>query len=81
MKIFIIIVAVNSGSMAPEVSSSYHTDKALAEEEFNEFVENVGDDHESIFFDEFDTDTGVTTSLDWFEGNEDDCNEDDEEDE
>ncbi len=81
MKIFIIVVAVNSGSMAPEVETSYHTDRALAEEEFNEYLENVGDDHETIFFDEFDTDTGVTTSIDSFEGNEEDRDSDDEEDE
>jgi hypothetical protein len=70
MKITSLIQSINK-SGAPVVNTAYFTSRETGLAAFAVLVDEVADDYETILLEEFDTETGKTTIIDTFEGNED----------
>lgn len=79
MKIYSLIQSVNQYG-TPSLTTEYflESDLGLAKDKFQQLVESVGDDYETIYLESFDTDTKVVEHIKSWEGNDEDLEEEDE---
>jgi len=75
MKIYSVIHTINQ-SMSPTVETSYFLTQEEGKKTFDLSVQSVTDDYSSIYFEEFDTETKKVETLDSFEGNNEEFEED-----
>lgn len=78
MKIYTLTSSINQ-SMSPTLETQYFTDKDLSIQKFNDLVEYVGDDYQTISLECFDTKTKKVELIKSWEGNMDDLPEEEDE--